>query len=50
VLTSTADRLVSSHCSTSIARVLGAKLAVHGEAGHDITLDAPAWVCEQVAS
>ena len=50
VLTSTADRLVDHRCSRAIAARLRAPLRVHGEGGHDITLDAPTWVCEQVAA
>lgn len=46
VLTSRADRLVSWRCSERIAARLGASLAVHETAGHDLSLDAPEWICE----
>ena len=48
VLTSSADRLVSHRCSEKIARKLKAPLAVHGEAGHDLSLDAPEWICARI--
>ncbi len=50
VLTSRADRLVSWRCSEKIARALGAPLCVHDAAGHDLSLDAPEWVCDKIAS
>lgn len=46
VLTSRADRLVSWRCSERVAARLGAPLAVHDAAGHDLSLDAPEWICE----
>ncbi|HEY4220567.1 MAG TPA: alpha/beta fold hydrolase, partial [Myxococcota bacterium] len=49
VLTSTGDRLVSHRCSENIARALSAPICVHDQAGHDLTLDAPDWVCDKVA-
>jgi alpha-beta hydrolase superfamily lysophospholipase len=53
VLTSKGDQLVSWRCSERIAAQLALPLRVHtGEgpdaAGHDLPLDAPAWVCAQV--
>jgi pimeloyl-ACP methyl ester carboxylesterase len=50
VLASRGDRLVSWHCSRRIAERLRAPLRVHDDAGHDLTLDAPDWVCDQVAA
>lgn len=50
VLTSKADRLVSWKCSQRIADKLGARLEVHEEAGHDLSLDAPTWICERIAA
>ena len=50
VLTSKADRLVSWKCSERIAEKLGARLEVHDEAGHDLSLDAPAWICERIGA
>jgi pimeloyl-ACP methyl ester carboxylesterase len=49
VLTSRGDRLVSHHSSDEIAKRLGAQIKVHDKAGHDLPLDDPAWVCEQIA-
>lgn len=50
VMTSKADRLVSWKCSERIATKLGARLEVHEEAGHDLSLDAPEWICERIAA
>jgi pimeloyl-ACP methyl ester carboxylesterase len=49
VMSSTGDRMVSWRCSETIARALGAPLALHRSAGHDLTLDAPDWVTAQVS-
>lgn len=48
VLTSRGDRLVSSRCSEALARAWACALARHPDAGHDLPLDDPAWVIEQV--
>jgi pimeloyl-[acyl-carrier protein] methyl ester esterase len=53
VLASVGDDLVSWRCSQAIADRLSLPLKLHsaeGElaAGHDLPLDQPAWVCEQV--
>ena len=48
VLTSRGDRLVDSRCSQELARRWRADIAVHPSAGHDLTLDDPAWVAEQI--
>jgi pimeloyl-ACP methyl ester carboxylesterase len=51
VLSSKGDRLVSYRCSEGIADRLGASIRTHDEtAGHDLTLDDPDWVCDQVAA
>lgn len=50
VIGSTADRLVSSKCSTRIAERLGADLVMHDAAGHDLPTDEPAWLADQVAA
>lgn len=42
------DNLVSPYCSEAIARHWNLPLHVHPEAGHDITLDAPEWVLEEI--
>jgi pimeloyl-ACP methyl ester carboxylesterase len=49
VLASTADRLVSYRCSERIARALDAKLALHHAGGHDLSIDAPEWLCDESA-
>ncbi|MDD2546835.1 MAG: alpha/beta hydrolase [Burkholderiaceae bacterium] len=48
LLASQKDRLVHSGCSLAIARHWHCALARHPEAGHDLPLDAPGWVLEQV--
>jgi pimeloyl-ACP methyl ester carboxylesterase len=42
------DRLVHPDCSASIAQRWGVPLVSHPTAGHDITLDEPEWVIEQL--
>ena len=49
-LASTADGLVHHSCSATLARRYRAPLALHGAAGHDLTLDDPAWVSDQIAA
>ena len=48
LLASQNDQLVDSRCSQAIARGWGCGLALHPHAGHDLPLDAPWWVLEQV--
>ena len=48
LLASQNDRLVNSRCSQAIARGWQCDLALHPQAGHDLPLDAPRWVLEQV--
>lgn len=53
VLASYGDELVSWKCSEAIAQRLSLPLKLHtalgaDAAGHDLPLDQPAWVCEQV--
>lgn len=48
VLVGTGDRFVDPRCSLRLADRLGARLAVHPTAGHDLTLDAPDWLLAQV--
>lgn len=43
------DALVDPRCSASLARAWDAELRLHPDAGHDVALDAPAWVVEQLA-
>jgi pimeloyl-ACP methyl ester carboxylesterase len=42
------DRLVDPRCSERIAAAWRCRLALHPTAGHDLPLDAPDWVIEQV--
>lgn len=48
VLSGAGDRLVHPECSQAIARHWGAEMRVHPTAGHDLTMDEPAWALEQV--
>ena len=48
ILNSLQDRLVSFHCSERIAERWKIKVNSHPAAGHDLTLDAPLWVTEQI--
>lgn len=48
VLSGAGDRLVAPGCSSALARRLGAPLRCHPTAGHDLPLEEPAWVIEQV--
>lgn len=48
VLNGARDELVNPACSKALAGHWGLELRVHPEAGHDLTLDAPDWVLEQL--
>lgn len=48
VMTSEADRLVDYRCSLRMQQDWQAALALHLTAGHDLPLDAPEWVCQQI--
>jgi pimeloyl-[acyl-carrier protein] methyl ester esterase len=48
ILASTQDRMVSVECSRKIAKKWETLLIEHPSAGHDITLDAPEWVVDQI--
>ncbi len=48
LLASHGDRLVDPECSWRLARRLGAHLVMHRTAGHDLTLDDPNWVANQI--
>jgi pimeloyl-ACP methyl ester carboxylesterase len=51
VLASQNDRMVDPSASRAIAyRVPGATLKEHPSAGHDLPLDDPQWVLEQIAA
>jgi pimeloyl-ACP methyl ester carboxylesterase len=49
VLSSAKDRFTNPQCSARLAERLGAPQQIHSAAGHDITLDDPEWVSEQIA-
>jgi pimeloyl-ACP methyl ester carboxylesterase len=42
------DRLVDPSCSTALARAWQVPLRVHPTAGHDLTMDAGAWVAAEI--
>ncbi|GAA3712921.1 alpha/beta hydrolase [Oceanisphaera sediminis] len=48
VLNSLGDDLVSPRCSQAIAEHWQLPLRRHPDAGHDLPLDAPDWVCKQI--
>ncbi len=48
VLTSHGDRLTDWRCSQSLARRYGSAFFVHPDGGHDLPLDAPDWVSDQI--
>lgn len=48
LLASQADRLVDSRCSAMLARRWGVPLLLHPSAGHDLPLDDPDWLIEQL--
>ncbi|MCB1874564.1 MAG: alpha/beta hydrolase [Chromatiales bacterium] len=49
VLSSSADRVTSPDCSLAVAQHHGLLMHSHPKAGHDLPLDAPVWVIEQLA-
>ncbi len=48
VLASAGDRLVSARCSQALATGWDWPLRLHPDAGHDLALDDPAWVQQQI--
>jgi pimeloyl-ACP methyl ester carboxylesterase len=48
-LASRGDRIVHHSCGDGLGRRYGAPVALHAAAGHDLTLDDPAWVAERIA-
>lgn len=42
------DTLVDPRCSMRLAELWNSRILVNPDAGHDLTLDAPAWVIEQL--
>ena len=49
VMAGAQDRLVDYRCSQRLARAWQADCLIHGEAGHDLPLDAGPWVAQSVA-
>ena len=49
LLASAGDRIVHWHCSRALARRWHWPLRIHPDAGHDLPLDAPVWVADQLA-
>ncbi len=50
VLAGLGDRLVDPQCSQRLAARLGTAAVHHPWAGHDLPLDDPRWVCEQLTA
>lgn len=50
ILTSEYDRFVSTNSSKALANHFDWPLACHPQAGHDLPMDEPDWVCEKIAS
>lgn len=48
ILNSKGDQIVHTSCAGKIAEVLNVPLITHPYAGHDLTLDDPKWVIEQI--
>jgi pimeloyl-[acyl-carrier protein] methyl ester esterase len=48
VLSSECDEFTNPSCSRALSKHLSAPLSVHPTAGHDISLDDPVWVSEQI--
>jgi pimeloyl-ACP methyl ester carboxylesterase len=44
------DSLAHPSCSRLLASHLGAPLAIHPDAGHELALDAPGWLTERIAA
>ncbi|MBJ6139046.1 alpha/beta fold hydrolase [Marinobacter litoralis] len=50
VLASKGDRLTDWRCSLALAEALKCPLELHPAAGHDLPLDAPQWLIDQLAT
>lgn len=48
MLCSEGDQLVSSECTKRIAQMWTLKPHVHPSAGHDLPLEAPEWICQEI--
>lgn len=49
IISSKEDKLVNPECSVALAAFLQASHCQHSWAGHDLALDDPAWLAEQIA-
>lgn len=47
-LVSEKDQLADSACGKKLAKHFNARVDVHPEAGHDLPLDDPDWICQQI--
>ena len=50
ILAGAQDPLADPRCAFRLSRHLGAALHIHPEAGHDLSLDDPAWISRQVST
>lgn len=50
ILASQEDRLVNVRCSQKLAEYWNADLTIHPDAGHDLSLDDPSWLIDQLIS
>lgn len=50
LLNSLADQLVDPRCSQQMAQIWGCPLHSHPSAGHDLPLDAPDWLIQQICT
>ena len=48
ILASESDRLVSAQCSKKIAGAIEARIVLHPTAGHDLSLDEPKWLAQEL--
>lgn len=49
VLVGLGDQMVDPVCSTKLAAKYGARFAAHPTGGHDLAVDAPEWVADEIA-
>ena len=49
VIGAAGDRLVDPRCSEALAQRWSARLAVHPDGGHDLSLDDPAWLADTLS-
>ncbi|HFD13150.1 MAG TPA: alpha/beta hydrolase [Crenotrichaceae bacterium] len=50
IITSTADRLVDYRCSLKLCNIWQTMYRQHNSAGHDLSLDAPDWLANQISN